>query len=73
MMNVCTDNSNGELQWLTIHDIAQRTQFSERTIRRMCERGDIRSVRFGKHYRIMPDAWNEYIARHSSEVSSKGG
>lgn len=40
--------------WLTIADVAKRLNVSTEMVRQMCIRGQIKSLRIGRLYRISP-------------------
>lgn len=46
-------------------EVASNLNVTERTVRRMCERGDIPAVKAGRQWRIYPD-WEKYL-EHSQK------
>jgi excisionase family DNA binding protein len=41
---------------LTVHDVVERTQLSEKTVYRALERGELVGAKFGGVWRIRPEA-----------------
>lgn len=51
--------------FLTVAELAARWKVSERTVRRMVERGSLRGIRIGPQLRILIEAIERYEARHA--------
>ena len=49
-------------QKLHPREVAENLKVSVRTVRRMCERGELPAVKAGGQWRIYPD-WEEFIQR----------
>jgi len=47
---------------ITIPDAAKRLSVSERTIRRLIERGELRAVRVGRVWRVPMEALRDYLS-----------
>jgi excisionase family DNA binding protein len=48
---------------LSISTIAKRLDVCERTARRLVESGDLRAIRVGRQWRILPRDFEEYLSR----------
>ncbi len=48
---------------LTIQQVAEETQLSTATIRRVIQRGELRASRLGAQWRIAPEAVEEWVNR----------
>lgn len=47
----------------TLDDLARRAKVSQKTLRRLIERGELRSVRVGTQIRVRDLDWQAYLAR----------
>jgi excisionase family DNA binding protein len=59
---------------ITIPDAAKRLSVSERTIRRLIERGELRAVRVGRVWRVPMEALRDYLSGsqvHQSQDSPR--
>jgi excisionase family DNA binding protein len=48
---------------LTVKQVQARLQFSQRTVLRLIERGELRAIRMGRVWRIPVEALREYLAK----------
>lgn len=48
-------------RWLTIADVAELLQFSERQVRRWIEDGDLAAHKFGRQWRISDKDLEDYL------------
>jgi excisionase family DNA binding protein len=52
--------------YFTVEQLAKRWQVSQRTIRRMIERGGLRAVRIGAQLRVADDVLQRFEERHAT-------
>jgi len=57
-------------KWLTTEQVAEEMQVTERTVQRMCRRGELSAVKFGHQWRINP-AYKGRSSESKEEESSK--
>jgi excisionase family DNA binding protein len=68
-----TDRS-GLRPFLTVEQLADRWQVSERTVRRMIERGELRALRVGPQLRVPLEVLDRYEMRRMTDLDrSKPG
>lgn len=51
-------------QLLTLAQVAERLQVSMSTVRRLVDRGALKTVRIGRNIRVRPEDLAKYIAAH---------
>jgi excisionase family DNA binding protein len=56
-----------EKKWLTITEVAQMLGFGVSKTKMLVIQGDIRSVKHGRHRRILPEWVDEYVRRYVEE------
>jgi excisionase family DNA binding protein len=56
---------------LTTEDIARILKISEYTARGMCRRGEIKSKKIGRNYRVKQEDLREYIDREPKPEADK--
>lgn len=56
--------TNERARLLTICEVAEITQLSERTIRRRIQAGELAALLFGRHWRIAKPDLEEFLRRH---------
>lgn len=54
-----------EADYLSVAEVAARLGLSKMTIYRMCDRGDIHSIRIGRMYRITRSAYEQRYGVHT--------
>ena len=57
-----------ETTYYTTDQVAARLQVSGRTIRRMCDAGEMPHVRVGRQYRIPVDLFEDWLEAHTIEA-----
>ena len=63
-VNGCT---NMEDEFLTVNEVADYFRVDVRTIRRLCNIGEISAIRVGRDYRISRSALNKFIESQSAK------
>jgi excisionase family DNA binding protein len=64
---------SGLRPFVTVEQLADRWQVSERTVRRMIEGGKLRALRVGPQLRIPLDVLERFEAQHMTSSCSKPG
>lgn len=58
-----TMSEHSSNRFLTVKDVAERCQVTERTVRNWIEGGDLRVHRLGGAIRVLPEDFEDFIAR----------
>ncbi len=54
-----------EPKFYTIEEVAKILRVNERTVRKLIDRGELKTTRVGRQYRISQEQLDEYLQRHS--------
>lgn len=59
------------MDFLTIADVAEKLNVSERTIRNLCNDGEIPHFKIGTQYRIKSEDLENYLIKNRKEVKKQ--
>lgn len=51
---------------LTIHDVAEKLNVDERTIRELIRKNELRAIKVGKEWRVTEDDLDAYVDGHAN-------
>lgn len=51
---------------LTIHDVAQKLNVDERTVRELIRKNELRAIKIGKEWRVKEEDLDAYVDGHAN-------
>lgn len=62
----CAMNTQTEIKWLTVKDVADRTYAGESSVRRWIKNKILRAYKLGRDWKIDPADFREFMERRSN-------